>query len=94
MTAGALVVALLLFGGGQSETIAAIEVHGNTITSDAEIRTMSGLAAGAPFGPATLADATARLESTKKFQRVEVLKRYASISDPSQILIVVIVDEG
>ena len=76
------------------ETITAIEVHGNTVTSDEDIRTLSGLEVGAPFGPSTLEDATARLDASKKFQRVEVLKRYASIADPSQILVVVIVDEG
>jgi hypothetical protein len=30
----------------------------------------------------------------KRFQRVEVLKRFASIADPTQIVIVIIVDEG
>jgi outer membrane protein assembly factor BamA len=97
MTAGALpmvVVALLLAGGQPHETVTAIEVHGNTATSDAEIRTLSGLEIGAPFGPTTIQDTTARLEMTKRFQRVEVLKRYASIADPSQVLVVVIVDEG
>jgi outer membrane protein assembly factor BamA len=90
----ALMVALLLAGGQPQETVTAIEVHGNTATSDAEIRTLSGLEVGAPFGPTTIRDATARLEMTKRFQRVEVLKRYASIADPSQVLVVVIVDEG
>src|SRR5262245_18279844 len=55
---------------------------------------MSGLEVGGAFGPTTINEATARLKATKKFERVEVLKRYASIADPSQILIVVIVDEG
>ena len=76
------------------ETITAIEVHGNTATSDEEIRKLTGLAIGAPFAPSTVDDATARLEATRRFQRVEVLKRYASIADPGQILVVVIVDEG
>ncbi|HYM21759.1 MAG TPA: BamA/TamA family outer membrane protein [Vicinamibacterales bacterium] len=93
----------LLLGGVQSpalheaqarETITAIEVHGNTATSDDDVRRLCGLEVGAPFGPNTLADATAHLEAARKFQRVEVLKRYASIADPSQILVVVIVDEG
>jgi hypothetical protein len=36
----------------------------------------------------------ARLRATKRFERVQVLKRFASIADPTQILLVVIVDEG
>ena len=36
----------------------------------------------------------ARLRAAKKFDRVEVRKRFASIADPSQITLVIIVDEG
>jgi len=89
----ACLVALML-AGGQQETITAIEVHGNTLTPDAEIRRLSGLEVGAAFGPTTVDDTIARLKAAKKFERVEVLKRFASIADPSQILIVLIVDEG
>lgn len=97
------VLVALLIGGAQPpalqqaqprETITAIEVHGNTATSDDEIRRLSGLEAGAAFGPSTIEDASSRLQAAKRFQRVEVLKRYASIADPSQILVVIIVDEG
>ncbi|HEY6212770.1 MAG TPA: FtsQ-type POTRA domain-containing protein, partial [Vicinamibacterales bacterium] len=70
----AVLVALLL-SGQPRETITAIEVHGNTVTPDDEIRKIAGLTAGASFEPATLEDAAARLRSSKRFQRVEVLKR-------------------
>jgi hypothetical protein len=90
----ACVVALMLVGTQPQETIAAIEVHGNTITPDAELKRLSGLEVGAAFGPATIDETASRLKATKKFERVQVLKRYASIADPSQILIVIIVDEG
>ena len=90
----AVLVALLLAGGQPRETIAAIEVHGNTATADDEIRRLSGLEVGAPFSASTIDEASSRLEGAKRFQRVEILKRYASIADPSQILIVIIVDEG
>ena len=36
----------------------------------------------------------ARLRATKRFERVEVLKRFASIADPTQIVLVIVVDEG
>ena len=35
-----------------------------------------------------------RLKKGKHFDRVDVLKRYASIEDPSQIMLVIVVDEG
>lgn len=77
-----------------SEVIAAIRVHGNTATADADIVTISGLVAGAPFTDAALADARRRLEATHHFEHVDVSKRYASIADLSQVLVVIVVDEG
>jgi outer membrane protein assembly factor BamA len=76
------------------EVITAIQVHGNTATPDDDIRTMAGVAIGAVLQPGTLDDVSTRLRATKRFERVEVLKRFASIADPSQIMIVIIVDEG
>ncbi len=76
------------------ETVVAIQVHGNTLTSDEEVRTLAGVRDGMPFEATTVADVTDRLTGTKRFHRVQVLKRFASISDPSRILLVIIVDEG
>src|SRR5712692_5073650 len=76
------------------DTITGIRVHGNVATSDDEIRRLAGIEVGAAVGPDTVAAVAARLRATKRFDRVEVLKRYASISDPTQILLVIIVDEG
>jgi outer membrane protein assembly factor BamA len=78
----------------QQQTIVSIQVHGNTMTPDAEIIRASGLSEGETFSDALLTQTTARLQSTKRFDHVEVLKRYASISDPSQIVVVIQVDEG
>jgi outer membrane protein assembly factor BamA len=76
------------------EVIAAIRVHGNTATADADIVKVSGLVVGAPFTDAMLVDARRRLEATHDFEHVEVSKRYASIADLSQVLVVIVVDEG
>jgi outer membrane protein assembly factor BamA len=76
------------------ETIAEVRVHGNHLTSDAEIVKLSGLTIGAEVEPTTLTDITSRLRASKKFEDVTVLKRFASIADPSQIVIVIIVNEG
>ena len=94
----ALVVGLLLLAAApllaQQPTVVAVRVHGNTLTSDTDLIAASGLTEGMHFTEAVLSDAEARLRSFKRFDRVEVLKRYASISDQNQILIVIQVDEG
>jgi outer membrane protein assembly factor BamA len=78
----------------QQPVIAAIQVQGNTLTPDAEVIQASGLTEGAPFSDSLLASTAARLEATKRFQHVNVLKRYGSITDPTQIVVVIRVDEG
>jgi outer membrane protein assembly factor BamA len=78
----------------QQETVVAIQVHGNTITPDADVVRESGLSVGVAFSDQLVAETTARLRATKRFDRVEVLKRFASISDPTQIVLVIQVDEG
>jgi outer membrane protein assembly factor BamA len=76
------------------ETIAEIRVHGNVATPDDDIRRMTGVEVGSPFTADTLTQVTARLRDAHRFDSVEVLKRYASIVDPSKVLLVVVVDEG
>jgi outer membrane protein assembly factor BamA len=76
------------------ETVADIRVHGNVATPDQEIVELAGIRVGAAVGPTTIADLASRLRATKRFQRVDVLKRFASIADPTQVVIVIIVDEG
>jgi outer membrane protein assembly factor BamA len=82
-------------GGTQGrETVAAIQVHGNQLTADEEIRRLAGIAIGSPVDDATIDEVASRLRATRRFERVQVLKRFASIADPTQILIVIIVNEG
>ncbi len=76
-----------------AEVIAAVQVHGNNVTPDAEILAAAGLAVGAPFTPAVLTDTRMRLLATKRFEDVTVLKRYASISDASRISVLILVNE-
>lgn len=78
----------------QQEAVAAIRVQGNTLTPDAEVVKDSGLSVGMPFSDAVLSQTADRLTATRKFQHVDVLKRYASITDPTQIAVLIRVDEG
>jgi len=77
-----------------AETVAAIQIQGNTVTPDEEMRRLAGVQLGMPFDATTLDAVAARLKATKHFDRVEVRKRFASIDDPSQITLVIVVDEG
>jgi outer membrane protein assembly factor BamA len=76
------------------DTITAIQVQGNTVTTDEEVRRLAGVSIGMVLEATTLDDVAARLRATKRFEQVEVRKRFASIADPSQIALVIIVDEG
>jgi outer membrane protein assembly factor BamA len=76
------------------ETIVAIQIHGNTLTPDEEIRRLAAIEVGATVDEHTVDAVAERLRATKRFERVQVLKRFASIADASQVLLVIIVDEG
>jgi outer membrane protein assembly factor BamA len=78
----------------QGETIAEIRVHGNLVVSTEEIIAMAGLEVGTTFTAGTIAGVTSRLDASKKFESVQVLKRFASIDDPSRITVVILVNEG
>lgn len=75
------------------ERIVDIRVHGNHTTPDAEVVRLAGVSAGTPFGPGTLAAMRTALDASGRFRQVEVRKRYASIGDPTAILIVIVVEE-
>ena len=76
------------------EVVAAIQVHGNTITSTGEVIRASGISIGDRVSDDLLSSAEARLSRALKLESVEVLKRFASISDLSRALILIQVDEG
>ncbi len=90
--------AVLLAAAGTAlsaqEVIVDIRVHGNTVSSEEEIVRAAGLTAGAPFSEAALESAAASLRGLRRFERVEIRKRFASIADPTRIVVVILVDEG
>jgi outer membrane protein assembly factor BamA len=77
----------------EAETIAEIRVHGNHTTPNADIIVLSGLSTGAPASDANLREAEERLRASRRFEAVEIRRRYRSIDNPSEILIVILVDE-
>ena len=94
MLAPFVLLAWLLAGAQPPEHIVDIQIHGNVVTPDSEVAVIAGLETGMTLDAKTLDDAAGRLRASKKFEEVEVLKRFASIADLSQISVVIVVDEG
>jgi outer membrane protein assembly factor BamA len=90
----AAVLLLPVQTAGTTEVVVEIRVHGNQLTPDEEVIRLSGLVVGAPFETGTIEAVRARLRSARRFEDVDVLKRYASIADQSRILVVIVVNEG
>ena len=68
-------------------------MHGNHTTPDADILGLAALTVGEPATEVRLADAERRLRESGRFAGIEVRRRYRSIADPSEILVIFIVDE-
>jgi outer membrane protein assembly factor BamA len=77
----------------QVETIREVRVHGNHTTPDADILALAGLVVGAPASEEALAAADQRLRESGRFTNIEVRKRFRSLTDSSDILVIVLVDE-
>jgi hypothetical protein len=93
---GVALLAAVVLGAPQPspEILREIRVQGNVLTPDDEVIRLAGAVIGAAVGPGTADEIAVRLRATERFERVEVLKRFASISDLTQIVLVIIVDEG
>lgn len=77
-----------------AEVLLEVRVQGNILTTEGEVVRLAGVVVGEPVTPEMPAEVEARLRKTDRFEQVQVLKRFASIADPSQILLVIILDEG
>jgi outer membrane protein assembly factor BamA len=70
-----------------------VRVHGNHTTPDAHVLGIIGDVVGKPATDALVAEITARLEKSGRFDDVEVRKRFRSIENPDDILLMVVVNE-
>jgi outer membrane protein assembly factor BamA len=93
MIAAVLALSLALQPAAAPERLVAVRVHGNHTTPDAEILALAGLEIDQLVTPTLVRDVEARLDATGRFRSVEIRKRFASISDPTAILIVILVEE-
>jgi hypothetical protein len=75
------------------ETIGEVRVHGNHTTPDSDVLTIAGLAVGTAVTDEVLRTAAVRLEQSARFENVEIRKRYRSIDNSNDILVIILVNE-
>jgi hypothetical protein len=90
----ALVLAFALSVQPSAEVLADVQVHGNVLTAEDEILRLAQVQVGMPFTDDMLEQVASRLRAADRFASVAVQKRFASIADPTQIALVILVDEG
>ncbi|TDI26381.1 MAG: hypothetical protein E2P06_02710 [Acidobacteria bacterium] len=97
MSAGALIVLIVPRVAAQpapsSEVVTELRIHGNYSVPDADVMQMAGIAPGDRIGPETLDAIVARLRATKRFDDVEVRKRYRSLSRSDEVTLILVVRE-
>jgi hypothetical protein len=77
----------------QPEIVREIRVHGNAAVGEPEVLKIAGLAVGATVDGTVLADVERRLRASGHFETIEVRKRYRSLTDPTDVAIVLLVHE-
>ena len=70
-----------------------VRIHGNHTTPDADVLGIIGEVVGKPASDQLIAEIETRLERSGRFDGIEIRKRYRSIDNPDDILLMVIVDE-
>jgi outer membrane protein assembly factor BamA len=70
-----------------------VRVHGNHTTPNADILGIIGDVVGQPATDQLIAEVEIKLERSGRFDGIEVRKRFRSIDNPDDILLMVIVDE-
>ncbi len=70
-----------------------IRVHGNHTTPDADVLAIAAVVVGEPATDALLRDAERRLRASGRFAGAEVRRRFRSLDDPSDVLVLVLVEE-
>jgi outer membrane protein assembly factor BamA len=79
--------------GPLPEIVREIRVHGNSAIADAGVLKIAGLSLDAPLPPDGVSAIEKRLKGSGWFETIEVRKRYRSLSDPSDVAIVLLVHE-
>jgi outer membrane protein assembly factor BamA len=83
----------LTAGQASEPKVAAIRVHGNHTTPDAEVTALAGIAVGDPAPPGVERAVRERLEKTGRFARAAVRRGYATLDMAGDIVLVIVVTE-
>jgi hypothetical protein len=75
------------------EVVREVRVHGNAAVPDAEVLRIAGITVGAALDAGGLAAIEQRLKDSGLFSTIEVRKRFRSLTDPSDIALVLVVHE-
>jgi outer membrane protein assembly factor BamA len=70
-----------------------VRVHGNAALTDDEVLKLAGVALGTPLAAGDEKAIEQRLKDSRRFETVEVRKRYRSLDDPTDIALVLVVHE-
>lgn len=93
----ALVIVLLCAATAHAQSgpgiVGEVRVHGNHTTPDDRVLALIGEVVGKPATDALVADIQDKLEKSGRFDAVEVRRRFRSIENPDDILLMVVVDE-
>ncbi len=92
-----VVLALVCASAADAQTspgvVGEVRVHGNHTTPDADILAIVGDVVGKPATDQLIAEIESKLEKSGRFDGVEVRKRFRSIENPDDILLMIVVDE-
>ena len=75
------------------ETIVEVRVHGNAYINDADVIALTGVTVGQPWTSESLAGIEQRLKASGRFESVEVRKRYRSLDNTTEIVVLLVVHE-
>ena len=78
---------------GTPGVVGEVRVHGNHTTPDDKVLAIVGEVVGKPATEALVAEVIDKLERSGQFDSVEVRKRFRSIDNPDDILLMIVVDE-
>jgi hypothetical protein len=79
--------------GTANEVVREIRVHGNAFLTDQEVLRFAGIEVGAPIAADAVDAIRKRLKDSGRFETVDVRKRYRSLTDPTDVAILLVVHE-
>jgi outer membrane protein assembly factor BamA len=78
---------------GTVPVVREVRVHGNAAVPGDEVLRIAGVQVGMPLAPDAIAAIERRLKDSGRFETVDVRMRYRSLSDPTDVALVLVVHE-